>query len=169
MVLCCCSPSTCWLVRWHALSGIRISITASCSTGTWQHQAMIPWHKNLPKAPVITSVNPCVLQLLLRRPAQNYEPCLYRQPGVVLLSKETCTNSSLCWFLHLILPPSLRNITTSQAERLTKMLISKIMVSTVGWESSFNRDCSQSLVLSLACCVSRDKPWNSSSLSVKCN
>lgn len=110
MVLWCCSSSTHWFASWHALSGVRAPIIALCFTGTWQHQEMIPWHKYLPKAPVITSVNPCMLQSLLhgleRFQPKHYEPCLCGQPKVVLLSKGyVCTNTSLCWFLHLSLPP----------------------------------------------------------------
>lgn len=58
------------------------------------------------------------------------------------------------------------SFTTSEGEWLTKVLISKIIVSSAVWESRFRWDGCWRLVAQVSCCISRDKPWTSTSLPV---
>lgn len=55
---------------------------------------------------------------------------------------------------------------TSEAEGLTKLLTSPVVVSAVVWESRFSRDRCWRLVVPVASSVSKAKPWTSTSLSV---
>lgn len=145
VVFCCCSSAVCWLAGMPS-RGARASIRVLSSIGTWQWQAAIPWHKCLPKTLPILPTRTCICLSLYGTG--------WGAASLNVMGLFTADSHGLFCF------------TTSEAERLTKLLISKMVVSAVVWESRFSRECFWRPVVPVACWISRDKPWNSTSLPV---